>query len=157
VKFAKLLGSCLVKIERQVFQTDFEFYDPSCRDEESDGPIQFTTDCGIVFWIAANTELMSVDSYLGVMLKYGSTYSWRDVGANSFWNTRVGRQITDVWALFSNRQKDVASPFGLEFCFQGAAPFVVEYLSNENHLDQIRIGSTWSELPVSDVRRVRMP
>jgi len=93
---------------------------------------------------------------LGSMPKYGPTYFWRDVGANAFWRSRVGQPIASVWELFSKHQKDDAAPFGLQFRFEGADPFVVEYPSDKNHVDQIRIGSTWSDLPVSDVREVQV-
>jgi hypothetical protein len=140
-----IVGSRLVRVERQIFRSDFDYYDEACRDEESDGPIQFTAECGSTFYVAGNTERMSVEIFAGPMPRWGSTYFLREVTVNSFWAPRMGKRIASIYALVSDRQPASAAPFGIEFHLESAEPFTIEYLSDDDHLDQIRITGQCAE------------
>jgi len=112
---ARVVGSRLIRVERQLFRPDFDYYGEDSRDEESDGPIQFTTDRGWVFYVAGNTECMSVGVFAGPMPILGSTYFPREIGRNQFWTPRLDKPVISVHALVSNLQHAHAAPFGLEF------------------------------------------
>jgi len=140
-----VVASRLVRVERQIFRPDFDYYNEACRDEESDGPIQFTADCGVMFYIAGDTERMSIAVFSGKMPTLGSTYFKRQLERNSFWTPRVGKTVTSVHALVSDRQPSNAAPFGLEFHLDSAEPFTIEYLSDEDHVDQIRVTGKCAE------------
>jgi hypothetical protein len=64
----------------------------------------------------------------------------RDVTANSFWTSRVNKCIIRLDLLQSLYAAEGARrAFGLEVFFADADSFVIEYLSDEEHQDQLRI------------------
>ncbi len=93
----------------------------------------------MIFDVAANTGRMSVDVSAGPMPKLGSTFFAREVGHNDFWAPRMRKRVLGVHALVSDWQPPGATPFGLEFHLDVSEPFVIEYVSDEQQLDQIRV------------------
>lgn len=141
----KIVGSTLARVKRFVFMPEYECFDSTTRDESSDGPIEFTTGSGFIFHVLGNTEDMSVELRLGPCPRLGETFVERDVSANAFWSHRLGKKIRDLDALQSlYGSEDSAAAFALELTFSEAEPMVIEYLSDNEHLDQIRITNVYN-------------
>lgn len=148
----RIVGSALARVKRHVFMPEHEVSDAATRDESSDGPTEFTTIDGFVFHVLGNTEEMSVEVFPGPCPKFGETFVERDVSSNGFWLRRLGKQICSLDALQSlYGAANSASAFALEMAFLGAEPVVIEYLSDDEHIDQIRLTGSYSGPPCKRV------
>jgi hypothetical protein len=135
-----LIGKKLAHVLRYVFVSDYAFYDLETRDQESDGPTEFRTVDGMVFHVVSNTKQMAIEFLSGPCPRYGESYVSRDVTSNAFWSIRTNKSIEHIdvlQSLYSAEGSQFA--FGSEFFFQDVESFVIEYLSDEGHQDQIRI------------------
>jgi len=143
-----LLGKKIVQVKRQLFANDYAFYDPEIRDQESDGPTEFRTADGVVFHVVSNTEQMAIEVMLGPAPRFGECFVSRDVTPNVFWSSRTNKSIAGVDALQSLYSPDESQfAFGLEVFFTDAESFVIEYLSDEEHQDQLRITGPYAGPP----------
>ena len=134
-----LIGKKLLQVQRYIFVSDYEFYDPEIRDQESDGPTEFRTEDGMVFHVVSNTKQLAIEFIPGPCPRYGESYVGLDVTSNAFWSIRTNKSIEHIDALQSLYSPE-GSPyaFGSEFFFHGVESFVVEYLSDEEHQDQTK-------------------
>jgi hypothetical protein len=82
--FKSLIGKKLLEIQRYVFVSDYAFYDPAARDQESDGPTEFRTVDGMVFHVVSNTKEMAIEFISGPCPRYGESYVGREVTSNAF-------------------------------------------------------------------------
>jgi len=143
-----LIGQRLSQVQRHMFVSDYTFYDPEIRDQESDGPTEFRTVDGMVFHVVSNTKQMAIEFLSGSCPRYGESYVGRDCTSNAFWSTRTNKSIEHIdvlQSLYSPEESQFA--FGSEFFFQDAESFVIEYLSDEEHQDQIRITGPYAGPP----------
>lgn len=143
-----LIGKKLSQVQRYVFISDYEFYDPEIRDQESDGPTEFRTVDGMVFHVVSNTKQMAIEFISGPCPRYGESFVGRDVTSNAFWLTRTNKNIVHIDALQSLYSPEGSLfAFGSEFFFQDAESFAIEYLSDEEHQDQVRITGPYAGPP----------
>ena len=118
------------------------------RDQESDGPTEFRTVDGVVFHVVSNTKQMAIELVPGPYQQYGESYVGQDVTSNAFWLTRTNKSIVHIDSLQSlYGPEESQASFGLEFFFRDAESFVIEYLSDEEHQDQIRITGPYAGPP----------
>jgi hypothetical protein len=130
----KIVGASLIRVERQRFRPDFEYYDECSRDQDSDGSVELIFDNAVILHLTPDTESMSERVSTGQMSNLGSTYIRRDVGGNPFWTPRVGRVVVAVRTLHAEPQPQDAAPFGVEFVLEGTEPFTIEYINDEQHM-----------------------
>ena len=144
----------ITKVRREIWLPDFESLDPKIRDEESDGPIELTFCNGVTIGIFSNTEEMSIEIKEGPIAAPSSAFVSRDLTENSFWLARVGKPIERIDVLQSIYDSPLSAIFfGVELFCLGADSFVVEYISDEDHTDQIRITGPYAG---PDCRRTRV-
>lgn len=135
-----LAGRRIDSVRRRLFRDDYNFYDPQIRDQEADGPTEVRTVDGLVFSIVGNTEEMAIEVVQGPMPEVGPSYDYHEVSSNEFWSTRVDKTIVAVDVLQSIHEGSGGkSAFGIEVFLDQADSFVIEYLSDEEHVDQTRV------------------
>ena len=151
---ARVIGQNIVRVRRAALVSDYNDLPQNTRDEESDGETEFVFGNGDVLHLTSHTESMSVQ-IAGELLPEDNRYSKIvDVTQNSFWKERVERKVTGIDVLVSdsatnsNRQE-----FAIGFHFAGAPSCYVEYISDEDHVDQIRVidfepGGYWKRVSV---------
>ena len=144
-----LLRKRITSVRRQLFVNDYDSYEPAIREQESDGPAEFVIDDETVFHLTSNTEEMAVDIVEGSMPRLGPSFCpIRDVSFNKFWSARIGKRITAVDVLQSAyKPASVQSGFGLEIFLDETDSFVVEDLSDREHVDQIRLSGPYAGPP----------
>ena len=133
------LGARLIEVRRYLYRNDLENLDPRVAEEEADGPIEFSVDNGLVLTITSRTEDMSIAVTKGALRVLGPSFTLRNISANEFWAARIGRTIEAVELLESPYPKVGRSVFGVEVSLVGAPAFVVEYISDDHHVDQLRV------------------
>ncbi|MCL4852247.1 MAG: hypothetical protein KJZ78_12810, partial [Bryobacteraceae bacterium] len=135
-----LVGRRIDGVRRYLFRDDYNFYDPQNRDQEADGPTEVRTDDGLVFTIVGNTEEMAIEMIQGPVQGIGSSYDCHEVSSNEFWSPRVHKTIVAIDVLQSiHEASEAKSAFGIEVFLDHAESFVIEYLSDEEHVDQTRV------------------
>jgi hypothetical protein len=143
-----LVGKKLSRVQRQLFLNDYAFYTAETRDQESDGPTEFRTVDGTEFHFLGNTEQQSIEIFSGPSPRYGESFANKDITLNTFWSSRINKSIISMDVLQSIYGVEGAlSAFGVEFFFDGAESFVMEYLSDETHQDQVRITGPYKGPP----------
>ena len=148
-----LAGRRIVKVRRQLFVDDYNFYDPQIRDQEADGPTEITTDDGLVFSVVGNTEEMAIEVVEGPMTEVGPSFANQEVSSNQFWSSRIDKTIVAVDVLQSiHEAPNVQAAFGIEVFLNRADSFVIEYLSDEEHVDQTRVTGPYSGPPCRRIR-----
>ena len=144
----QIVGRSLARVKRHLFIPEYEVSDPSTRDESSDGPTEFITTDGLVFHVLGNTEAMSVEVFPGPCPSFGETFVERDVTSNAFWSQRMHKRVFALYALQSlYGPKDSASAFALEIVFWEGQSVVIEYISDDEHIDQIRLTGCYDGPP----------
>lgn len=94
----------------------------------------------MVFHVVSNTKQMAIELIPGPSPRYGESFVSRDVTSNPFWSTRTDKSVVGIDALQSLYSPEGSLfAFGLEVFFRDAESFVIEYLSDEEHQDQVRI------------------
>ncbi len=137
---ATLIGRRIDGVRRYLFRDDYNFYDPQNRDQEADGPTEVHTDDGLVFSIVGNSEEMAIEISQGPVPEIGSSYDRHEVSSNEFWSPRTHKTIVAIDVLQSiHESPEAKSAFGIEVFLNEADSFVIEYLSDEEHLDQTRV------------------
>jgi len=66
-----LTGKRISTVRRWLFVDDYNFYPPETRDQAADGPTEITTEDGLVFSVAGNTEAMTVEVTEGLITEVG--------------------------------------------------------------------------------------
>jgi len=152
--FAKLRRKRIVEVRRQVLLSDYHALPIDCRDEESDGPTEFVFDGGIAIHFVPNTEHMSVMVGTGRMPSWGVHFCEIEPISNGFWSQRVGSAVVAALVLVSDyAEPGNRSEFAVELELEGGLRVVLEYLSDEEHPDTLRLAG---EEPAGTYRRVRV-
>ena len=153
-----LPGRRIARVRRWLFNDDYNFYDSQIRDQEADGPTELTTEDGLVFSVIGNTEEMAIELVEGPMTGIGPSYASQEVSSNEFWLSRIAQPIVAVDVLQSVH-KDVTaqSAFGIEMFLDQADSFVIEYLSDEEHIDQTRITGPYAGPSCRRLRIASLP
>lgn len=134
-----LLGAKLVKVRRNLYLPDIQRLDAVVADEDSDGSIEISTERGFVLTISSDTENMSVEVTAGAMPVKGPSFVLTDVSSNKFWTDRIGKTIKSIDLLKSAYGFQDGPAFGVEISLLDEQGFVVEYISDDEYLDQIRV------------------
>jgi hypothetical protein len=149
---AKLIGRSICRIRRQLLRSDYDELSSTIRDQESDGTTELKMDDGTLIKFDSHTESMSVQVSLGEVDTRREHHLLADVSGNEFWSTRVRRKVLSIDVLISK----YASPtgkgeFAVAFQLEGDLRFVIEYLSDDEHTDVIRV---IGDLPTGEYDRV---
>jgi hypothetical protein len=139
----KLIGKKIVRVRRCVFDDDYRHYGIEERDQASDGATEFLTGDGFTITVIRDTDAMAVQLVAGPIADEGENFHLKDVTGNSFWSARLGRTIIMIDALQSRYEPSAAAFFVMEVFFDQAPSFVIEYVSDEDHVDQIHLCSQY--------------
>ena len=132
-----LLGKEIVKVKRQLFDNDLDLED---YEQNADGPIEITTNDGLVMHFIADTERCSIGVVPGEMPRYGDSYSQRDVSTNSFWGDRIGKKISQViLCQHSDFSEYIPSEYGVEISLINGQLARFEYINEIDNPDTIRV------------------
>ncbi|MBN1378585.1 MAG: hypothetical protein JXA04_05065 [Gammaproteobacteria bacterium] len=139
-----LLGKEIIVVRRQLLASDLEVLDSSSCEQEADGPIELKFNDSNIASFVADTESMSIVLAEYKMQKWGDSYTTVDVSKNSFWSARLNKKIERIEILISNYTSEkYPSEFGLVFTLFGGVQFVIEYLSDSEHTDVIRLTNNY--------------
>lgn len=138
----RMIGRTIVSVRRYLLRSDFDELPERSRHQESDGPVELTLDDGTRIHFVPDAEQMSVKVAEGRMPAWGEHYILVEPTANDFWSPIVGRPISEVTALVSvYATPDNRSEFGVELKIEGSRSVLIEYLSDEEHPDLLRVTS----------------
>jgi hypothetical protein len=148
----KLVGRSIVRVRRYLLRSEYNELPAQTRDQESDGTTELQMDDGTLIQFDSHTESMSVQVSLGEMDARRERHLLADVSGNEFWAPMVGRKILAIDALVSKYASPVGKgEFAVVFELEGDWRFVIEYLSDEEHTDLIRVTGG---LPTGEYDRV---
>ena len=135
---ARIRNRQILRVVRQLFVDDLELPD---HEQNADGPTEFIMDDGSVIHFFANTEDSCVGIAEGKMPQYGDSYTSKDVTQNSFWRPRIHKPIIEARVVGLMTGINLQEERGFEFVFSNGLKVAIEYLSDENNLDTLRIKS----------------
>lgn len=131
-----LLGEKIISVTRQLFKDDMDLDD---YEQSADGPVELTMTNGSVLHFIAFTEACSVGVVSGGMPRYGDSYEFRDLTMNLFWGGRVGQELRRLNILKISELEDPNPCEAVDIIFQNGERVVIEYISDEENLDMIRV------------------
>jgi hypothetical protein len=154
-----LLGHSIVAVRRQFLRADYEALAVEVRDEESDGPIELRFDSGMLLHLQADTEQMSVRVAQGAMPPCGEHHTTpMSIAGNEFWRLRIAQPLMAVDVLASaHAAPGGRSEFAVELVLANRTRAVIEYLSDEEHVDQIRIAAASPPGTYQRINIARLP
>ena len=135
-----LVDHTLVRSRRRLFESDFRTLPTDTRDQLSDGPLELEVDDGRIVSFVPETKRATVLVIPTPMPVWGPSYKLHELSQNDFWLPRLHRQVTGVGLLFDEGSElTFDEPFGISFGLEGLVGFVVEYISNDQFSDQLRV------------------
>lgn len=154
-----LLGHSIVAVHRQFLRSDYEELAAAVRDEDSDGPIELRFDSGILLHLQADTKQASVCVARGAMPLYGEHHTTpTGIAGNAFWRWRVAQPLMAVDVLVSAHAAFRGhGEFAVELVLANRTRAVIEYLSNDEHVAQIRIGGASPQGIYQRINIARLP
>lgn len=134
-----LLGQRIVSVKRQLFIPDLEF---GISEEAADGPIELEFNNGFLVHFEALTEQESVGIGRGKMSQYGENYRLKDLSRSSFWQPKMGVLISRIQVLqYRMVGCDNHGQFAIKIEFENNDSLYIEYVSDEDTLDTIRLSA----------------
>lgn len=153
-QLARTKGKRLLRVVRQVVPEDYGFYPEQTRNELSDGTLELSFEDGSVLCLEAHTEHMSVavSSARTKIARYLSL----DLTGTPFWQRVVEHTLSDLQVLVSPyASPDCRQEFGLLVTMSNGETFLVEYISDEEFTDALRIMKDTSHIPQEQYSLVR--
>ena len=99
-----------------------------------------------IFWETQNNSRLKYSRARRLVM--GESFANKDITLNTFWSSRINKSIISIDALQSTYSVEGSgSAFGVEVFLDGAESFVIEYLSDEAHQDQVRITGSYEGPP----------
>lgn len=138
-----LIGTRIVSVSRYLLKSDFHVDDFQ---QNADGPVEITFDNGTIIYFNSFTSGESISMFEGKMPLYGESYVYKDVSNNLFWSSRIRQKITKMYVLKSEYfSTDFPLECVLEIFFENNTKACVEYLSDEDFIDTLRVTSKFNE------------
>jgi hypothetical protein len=140
----RMIGAKIISVTRQIYSGDTNLDDFQ---QNADGAIEIKFDNDIIVNFRALTEANSISVFKGEMPVYGESYIYTNVSNNSFWTSRIGQKITEIYILQSEFcSVENPSEFGLKIVFENNTKVCIEYLDEEDFPDTLRIVNECNEL-----------
>ena len=138
INFLKsLVGRKVVGVSRQLFQDDMnqENYE-----QMADGSVEFIFDDCKAISFYPWTEICSIGITNVKTKQYGDSYIYKNLTDSTFWQQVIRQSIAKIIIYKSiYASEDNPLEFAIEFEFENSKKVCIEYLSEENFLDTLRV------------------
>ena len=131
-----LIGKEIVTVRRQLFLPDLQ---RGISEELADGPIEFTFDNASIVHFEDWDTFATLVVKEGKMKTYGESYELRDCSDSLFWKKRRYTPIKNIEVLQHSGAYPTTIEPALKFVLDNGEIFFVEYVSNGDVQDTIRL------------------